>query len=434
MLAHRARVRWRRSGRSRRGPAPRAADLAAAHRLLAGRHRDLAVPGGAVAARRAGLMARPRPRRLVVAGRHARPAGAVLRVPVGAPAPGAARRAVAGPSIESQLAGNALAKVAPGGGAIGAALQYRLLVESGVRRSGAVTGVTTSNVLVFAVLLGLPVLALPAIVRGARDARAGRGAVVGAGASFVALTGAQRGRAGARRARCAGSGGSCSASATACARSRPPLPGCRSGCCASATRSWPRSGRAGGGRCWPRSAAGPSTTRRCWRRWPRSARRRGPVLVLLAFTAAQVLALVPVTPGGLGFVEAGLTATLALAGVGAGNAVLATFAYRLFNFWLPLPAGPGRLRRPPSPAQALARAGPAVADGTSGVVPLGCRFPMSLLPTSLRTRTTCRICGSPRARAGARPGRPVHRGRLRRARRARSRCSARSRSSSSAAT
>ena len=52
--------------------------------------------------------------------------------------------------IESQLAGNALAKVAPGGGAIGAALQYRLLVESGVRRSEAVTGITTSNVLVFA--------------------------------------------------------------------------------------------------------------------------------------------------------------------------------------------------------------------------------------------------------------------------------------------
>ena len=42
-----------------------------------------------------------------------------------------------------------------------------------------------------------------------------------------------------------------------------------------------------------------------------------PALVLLAFCAAQVLAQVPVTPGGLGFVEAGLTATLALAGVGA---------------------------------------------------------------------------------------------------------------------
>jgi uncharacterized protein (TIRG00374 family) len=64
-----------------------------------------------------------------------------------------------------------------------------------------------------------------------------------------------------------------------------------------------------------------------------------PGLVLLAFCGAQVLAQIPVTPGGLGFVEAGLTAMLALAGVSAGDAVLATFAYRLFSYWLPLPFG-----------------------------------------------------------------------------------------------
>ncbi len=45
------------------------------------------------------------------------------------------------------------------------------------------------------------------------------------------------------------------------------------------------------------------------------------------------------TPGGLGFVEAGLTATLVLAGVAAGDAVLATFTYRLLIYWLPLPLG-----------------------------------------------------------------------------------------------
>ena len=38
-------------------------------------------------------------------------------------------------------------------------------------------------------------------------------------------------------------------------------------------------------------------------------------------------------------VEAGLTATLALIGVNGGAAVLATLAYRLFNYWLYLPAG-----------------------------------------------------------------------------------------------
>ena len=64
-----------------------------------------------------------------------------------------------------------------------------------------------------------------------------------------------------------------------------------------------------------------------------------PGLVLLAFCAAQLLAQIPVTPGGLGFVEAGLTATLALAGVPAGDAVVATFVYRLFSYWLQLPFG-----------------------------------------------------------------------------------------------
>jgi uncharacterized membrane protein YbhN (UPF0104 family) len=64
-----------------------------------------------------------------------------------------------------------------------------------------------------------------------------------------------------------------------------------------------------------------------------------PSLVLLAFVTAQVLAQIPITPGGLGFVEAGMTAMLALAGVNAGDAVLATLLYRLASYWLPLPAG-----------------------------------------------------------------------------------------------
>ena len=62
-------------------------------------------------------------------------------------------------------------------------------------------------------------------------------------------------------------------------------------------------------------------------------------LVLLAFCTASLLGNLPLTPGGLGFVEAGLTGTLALAGVGAGAAVVATLAYRLVSFWLPIPAG-----------------------------------------------------------------------------------------------
>jgi uncharacterized protein (TIRG00374 family) len=64
-----------------------------------------------------------------------------------------------------------------------------------------------------------------------------------------------------------------------------------------------------------------------------------PSTVLLAYCAAQYLGTLPLTPGGLGFVEAGLTGTLALAGVPAGAAVVATLAYRLVSFWLPIPAG-----------------------------------------------------------------------------------------------
>ena len=62
-------------------------------------------------------------------------------------------------------------------------------------------------------------------------------------------------------------------------------------------------------------------------------------LVLLAYVGAQLLAQIPVTPGGIGVVEAGLAATLALAGLTAGQAALATLAYRLASYWLMLPAG-----------------------------------------------------------------------------------------------
>jgi uncharacterized protein (TIRG00374 family) len=64
-----------------------------------------------------------------------------------------------------------------------------------------------------------------------------------------------------------------------------------------------------------------------------------PVLVLLAFVAGSALAMIPITPGGLGFVEAGLTGVLTLAGVTPDHAVLAVLLYRLFSYWLPLPAG-----------------------------------------------------------------------------------------------
>ncbi|MEN8041984.1 MAG: lysylphosphatidylglycerol synthase transmembrane domain-containing protein [Actinomycetota bacterium] len=64
-----------------------------------------------------------------------------------------------------------------------------------------------------------------------------------------------------------------------------------------------------------------------------------PSLVLVAFAGSAVLGMIPITPGGLGFVEVGLSAMLVAAGIPAHDATLATLAYRLFQFWIPIPAG-----------------------------------------------------------------------------------------------
>jgi len=49
--------------------------------------------------------------------------------------------------------------------------------------------------------------------------------------------------------------------------------------------------------------------------------------------------MIPITPSGLGFVEAGLAVTLVWAGLPAAEATLATLAYRMVSYWLPLVAG-----------------------------------------------------------------------------------------------
>jgi Lysylphosphatidylglycerol synthase TM region len=64
-----------------------------------------------------------------------------------------------------------------------------------------------------------------------------------------------------------------------------------------------------------------------------------PSLVLLAYLSGAILGMVPITPGGLGFVEAGLTTVLVLAGGPAGDASLAVLAYRLVSHRLPFVAG-----------------------------------------------------------------------------------------------
>jgi hypothetical protein len=90
------------------------------------------------------------------------------------------------PVISSQLAGNALAKFAPGGGALGSALQYRMLVQAGLPPAATVSGLTVVNLLVFAVVLGLPVLAIPALLRGSVDRTLLETTVIGITLFFIA--------------------------------------------------------------------------------------------------------------------------------------------------------------------------------------------------------------------------------------------------------
>ncbi len=64
-----------------------------------------------------------------------------------------------------------------------------------------------------------------------------------------------------------------------------------------------------------------------------------PVELFVAYGVANVLAVIPVTPGGLGFVEASSIGVLTSFGVPAKVATLGVIGWRLVNFWLPIPVG-----------------------------------------------------------------------------------------------
>jgi hypothetical protein len=64
-----------------------------------------------------------------------------------------------------------------------------------------------------------------------------------------------------------------------------------------------------------------------------------PYGLLVAYGLANVMAVVPITPGGLGVVEGILVPTLVGFGSPRGVAILGVITYRLVNFWLPIPVG-----------------------------------------------------------------------------------------------
>jgi hypothetical protein len=61
--------------------------------------------------------------------------------------------------------------------------------------------------------------------------------------------------------------------------------------------------------------------------------------LLIAFGLVNVLAAIPITPSGLGVVEAVLIPALTWFGASGSVAALGVLAYRLVNFWLPIPVG-----------------------------------------------------------------------------------------------
>jgi len=240
--------------------------------------------------------------------------------------------------VLSQLAGNAFNRVTPGGGATGTALQARMLTDAGFDLTTAATAVTVQSLLVTAALVALPVVVIPGVVTGTElPENLLQAAWVGA-AVFVVLAIIGTLLLATRRPVCI-LGNGVARVVNIFRRKRPKITGMGERLLAERDEI-----RARLGSRWIEAVAAAVG------RWGFEYlvlllalyaidARPNPWAVLLAFVAASVLTMVPITPGGLGFVEAGLTATLVAAGINADAALAATLLFRLVSFWLPLPIG-----------------------------------------------------------------------------------------------
>jgi uncharacterized protein (TIRG00374 family) len=242
--------------------------------------------------------------------------------------------------ITAGLAGNAVTDTLPGGDAAGAAVQFGMLTTAGFDTDTAVGGLTAFSLLGVGGLLALPVLALPAILAGAPvSAGLAHTTLLGiAGFVLFAIFGAVLLYTDGPLA-AVGRAAQCLRNWITRGR-RPPLTGLDQRLLTE--------------RDTIRTVLG----EKWWRAVLLTAGRLGfdygcllgalratgtsphPSLVLLAYSAAGIIALFPLTPGGLGIVEASLSGLLILAGVHPGDAFLATLAYRIASYWLPLLAGP----------------------------------------------------------------------------------------------
>jgi uncharacterized protein (TIRG00374 family) len=239
----------------------------------------------------------------------------------------------------AQVVGNSVSKVVPGGSPMGAAMQYRMLVGAGMDAAQIGTGLAAASLINVATLFALPVLAVPAILGGVAVSRGlARAAWLGV-AMFVLLV--VGGAALLLLDRPIDSVASLiQRIRNAVLRRRPPMVDLperlttqRDKVRATLGHRWRQAVlRSAGNVLFDYLALLAALVA--------SGARPRPSLVVLAYVASVVLGMIPITPGGLGFVEAGLAATLVLAGVPAPAATLATLAYRLVSYWLPIASGP----------------------------------------------------------------------------------------------
>jgi uncharacterized protein (TIRG00374 family) len=240
-------------------------------------------------------------------------------------------------AASSQLAGNAASRVLPGGSATGSVVQASMLVKVG-QPSGAVAAAMGSvGLLTTGMLLALPILTIPAVVIRPPPARqlelglvvslAMAVLLVGLGLALLRWDGFVR-----AVAHCAGRALHVLRPRNSVADVVVTVIAQRDTVAASFAGQWVRSlAFAAANRMLDYAALVASL-------YAVGARVR-PSMVLLAYVTALGLALVPITPGGLGFVEAGLTTVLVLAGAGSDQAVLGVLLYRLASFWVPIPVG-----------------------------------------------------------------------------------------------
>jgi uncharacterized protein (TIRG00374 family) len=242
----------------------------------------------------------------------------------------------------AQLSGNAFGRIVPAGAAAGGALQYKLLTDRGLDAATVGSGLTAASLISTATLTALPLVSIPTVIGGAVvDHGLVRAAMLGAIVFVLFVAAGTLLLTNDAVLRLIGRGIEWCYGRLARLRNRgnqqsglpERLVSTRNRIRTTLGRQWWIALLAAAGN-WVFDYFALLAALTAVHSNPR------PAIVILAYVAAAVLGMIPLTPGGLGFVEAGLTATLVAAGIPAGKAVVATLVYRLVSYWLPLLAGP----------------------------------------------------------------------------------------------